>query len=847
MQTPSLFDYMNNTQGIDIKALTYISLFSSAGIGCYGFKQQGFKCIATNEYLEKRIKIQQYNNKCEFDSGYIQGDLSKKEVQDKIYKELKNNNINDLDVLVATPPCQGMSVANHKKNDETKRNSLVVESIKIVNKIKPKFFILENVRAFLTTICTDVDNTDKPIGESIELNLAGDYNILSKVINFKEYGSQSSRTRTLIIGVRKDLVNISPYQLFPKEQKAKTLKALIGDLPSLKMMGEIYDEDIYHSYRSFDTKMLPWIKDIREGESAFDNKDPLKKPHRIVDGKIIYNKNKNGDKYSRWYWNKVAPCIHTRNDILASQSTIHPSDNRVFSIRELMQMMAVPNDFKWSNIDFDTLNNLSKEEKRKYLKQEELNIRHCIGEAVPTKIFEQIASNIKKALKNKVLSINEINRIIQKYNLEDTNTLRCFISDNEHKYDINTLYNIAELSNIKRTETKAYFTREDIVFNVINKLPSFKIKKSIKILEPSVGIGNFLPLLFKKYKDIQNVILDVIDLDKDSLDTLKILLSKTKIPKNFTINFIHTDFLLWESNATYDLIVGNPPYGKVVNNKNLLDKYKLNVENKNTNNLFSFFIEKAIKLSKYVSLIVPKSLINAPEFNQTRDLLENANLYSITDYGEKAFKGVKIETISFLLDTYKKEKFEKIKIESYITNSVEYQNKNYIFAKEFPYWLIYRNSFFDAIVDKMELDIFESFRDRQITKKNTLSKGKIRVLKSRNIDNNYIRDIEDYDCFINDIDSFVVSKFLNQNDIVLVPNLTYYPRATFLPKNTITDGSVALLKPKNNINVTHKHLEYYSSEEFTEYYKIARNRGTRSLNIDNNSVKFFGLLKENIS
>lgn len=50
---------------------TYISLFSSAGIGCYGFKEQEFKCIATNEYLEKRIKIQKSNNKCKFDSGYI--------------------------------------------------------------------------------------------------------------------------------------------------------------------------------------------------------------------------------------------------------------------------------------------------------------------------------------------------------------------------------------------------------------------------------------------------------------------------------------------------------------------------------------------------------------------------------------------------------------------------------------------------------------------------------------------------------------------------------------------------------------------------------------------------------
>jgi len=898
--TQSLFDFANKPQGKDIKDLTYISLFSSAGIGCYGFKQQGFKCIATNEYLEKRIKIQQYNNKCDFDSGYIQGDLSTQEIQDKIYKELDNNNIKDLDVLVATPPCQGMSVANHKKSNERKRNSLVVESIKIVSKIKPKFFIFENVRAFLSTICTDTDNADKTIEESIELNLGGDYNILSKVVNFKEYGSQSSRTRTLVIGTRKDLVNVSPYQLFPKKQKAKKLKSLIGDLPSLKTMGEISDNDIYHSYRSFDTKMLPWIEKIREGESAFDNKEPHRIPHKIIDGKIVFNKNKNGDKYSRWYWDKEAPCIHTRNDILASQSTIHPCDNRVFSIRELMRMMTIPFEFKWTNIDFNTLNNLSIEEKKKFLKQDELNIRHCIGEAVPTKIFEAIAQNIKKVLKHKILSINECEKIIQEYKLQDIDNLHKFISKNNHKYNLNTLYNIAELSNIKRTDTKAYFTREDIVFNVINKLPAFKNKKSIKILEPSVGIGNFLPLLFKKYEHIQDVILDIIDIDSNSLETLKILLDKTKVPLNFTINIINIDFLLWTNEYQYDLIVGNPPYGKIVNNKQLLEKYKINSQNKNTNNLFSFFIEKSIKIAKYVSLIVPKSLINSPEFNKTRDILEMQNLHCITDYGEKAFKGVKIETISFLLDTYKKEKTKKIKIESYITNSIIYQDKDYIFSKEFPYWLIYRNNFFDTVIDKMELDIFESFRDRQITKKHTLSSGKIRVLKSRNIASNAIKDIDDYDCFINEIDSFVVSKYLNQNNIVLIPNLTYKPRATFLPKNTIADGSVALLKPKNNkffirevkkqsrymkfkqsrcknklkkqsrymkfkqsrnliknifykikylqfkrynIRITANHLEYYSSKEFTEYYKIARNRGTRSLNIDNNSVKFFGLLK----
>lgn len=188
---------------------TYVSLFSSAGVGCYGFKEEGFYCIATVELLERRLKIQKYNKKCAYNSGYICGDMTLQETKDKVFKELSlwkdSYNITDLDVLIATPPCQGMSVANHKKKNELKRNSLVVESIKMVDSIKPKFFIFENVRAFLKSICTDVDGKDKAIKDAIEYNLGGNYNILYKVVNFKDYGNPSSRTRTLVIGVRKDL------------------------------------------------------------------------------------------------------------------------------------------------------------------------------------------------------------------------------------------------------------------------------------------------------------------------------------------------------------------------------------------------------------------------------------------------------------------------------------------------------------------------------------------------------------------------------------------------------------------------------------------------------------------
>ncbi|MCB6310229.1 DNA cytosine methyltransferase, partial [Mediterraneibacter glycyrrhizinilyticus] len=67
-----------------------------------------------------------------------------------------------VDVVIATPPCQGMSVANHKKKEqEIIRNSLVVESIKIIKKVRPRFFVLENVPAFMKTICTDIDGVNK--------------------------------------------------------------------------------------------------------------------------------------------------------------------------------------------------------------------------------------------------------------------------------------------------------------------------------------------------------------------------------------------------------------------------------------------------------------------------------------------------------------------------------------------------------------------------------------------------------------------------------------------------------------------------------------------------------------
>lgn len=382
--------------------LTYISLFSCAGVGCYGFKQQGFECVATSELIERRLAVQKYNNKCKYDSGYICGDITLDETKNKVFKEIDfwktNENITDIDAVIATPPCQGMSAANaNKKETDIVRNSLVVEAIQLVKQINPKFFVFENVPSFLTTNCIDTDNESKLIKSAISEHLSGKYDITYSIINFAYYGSNSSRTRTLVIGAKKEL-GINPKILFPSNKIAPTLKELIGNLPILDNMGDVCETDIYHNFREIPDEMVAWVHNTPEGCSAFDNKNPEHRPHKVVDGKYVLNQKPMEHKYSRCLWNKIAPCVLTRTDTISNISTIHPSRDSVFSIRECMLMQTIPNDFKWSEYDIDYLNNLSVEQKKQFLKNNEINIRQCIGESVPTIIFNQIANKIKSVL-----------------------------------------------------------------------------------------------------------------------------------------------------------------------------------------------------------------------------------------------------------------------------------------------------------------------------------------------------------------------------------------------------------------------------------------------------------------
>lgn len=793
---------------------TYISLFSSAGVGCYGFKVAGFDCVATNELIARRLQIQRYNKKCKYPSGYIGGDITLPEIQDKILSELdfwrKKEGLDKLDVLMATPPCQGMSTANYKKGNEINRNSLVVEAIHLVKKIEPRVFIFENVRAFLTTMCVDKDDEILAIEQCIIKNLSQKYNLYYKVVNFMDYGIPSSRPRTLVIGTLKSELNFSPLNLFPLKQDLITVKQAIGDLPSLEY-GQRDDSDPYHSFRVYPPYMQEWIHELKEGETAFDNPDD-RIPYKIVDGKRqILKSGHMGNKFCRMYWDRPAPCITTRNDQLASQSTIHPKDDRVLSIRELMRVMTIPSTFKW--VENETQDSID---------DNETLIRQSIGEAVPTGIILQIARNIKELL--------EYDDFIKKYSS----------SDNYEQYkNINNFYIksfIFEKKLADSKETGSFYTPQIVVYNTIK---AFKPKQAeLRVLEPSVGLGAFLPQFLRLVDECSKVQFDLVDVSQECIDLLKNIILQLNLNKKFVFNFVCDDFIKHKFRTRYDVIITNPPYFKM--NAKQKNEYK-GFSHISSENIYCLFMEKYSRLADEIMCVIPKTFLMIPDSNSIRDIYQKYyNAVSIYDYGVRYFKEVFIEIIS--IHFVKKGSYHDFThIENMLEGIVRDVPFDYICHDRL--WLLYRDAWFDEYIKTLQLDAFDFYRDRQLTNKYLKKEiGNIWVVRSKNLlDDGTLYHKEGYDRYVDSLEGFVLERFFGRENIIFT-NFTYNTRAAMLPRDCTVNGSFCIFIPKANIRSYD--LSIYSTEDFRRYYAIVKNLSKFTINVDANSIYYIGVTKK---
>jgi DNA (cytosine-5)-methyltransferase 1 len=441
----------------------------------------------------------------------------------------------------------------------------------------------------------------------------------------------------------------------------------------------------------------------------------------------------------------------------------------------------------------------------------------------------------------KALSDKAIRKIIAEKELALAENLLDFIAENPLRHSMAELSRIAELANNTRENDGAYYT-DDICLKYIETALPNSSKEMIRILEPSVGVGNFIPIIVKHFSKSTQIMLDVCDINANSLAICEALNRKRNIPNNVQINYIQGDFLELEFEEKYDYVIGNPPFIRL-SNKQGLNSLRQRFDDNNAKNMAAFFLEKSVSITNYVVLVMPKVFLSNTDYDTCRNIIASYGIDTIIDFGENGFKGVLIETIAIFINTNSAPGMTQCKSISRKTTDTITQDM--LTDPTFPNWLLYRNNRFNKIASGLEFNIFNVVRDRQITNKLLENNGDIWVIKSRNVnlDGTGISQIDGYDSYIDStvLETISVGKYFGRTDVFLSPNMTYYPRVVRKPKDVIVNGSVAILISKGDpAIISTEDLLYYSSDEFREFYAIARNFSTRTLNIDKNSVFYFG-------
>jgi DNA (cytosine-5)-methyltransferase 1 len=133
--------------------------------------------------------------------------------------------IDKVDLLANGTPCQSYSISGKRKGLEDPRGQLIYSFIDIIYIIRPKIFLIENVKGLLN------HNSGETIKEILTLlNRNNEYNIVYKLLNAVNYGVAQKRERVFIIGTRISFSDL-PFE-FPKPSSdIITLKDVLNDVP----------------------------------------------------------------------------------------------------------------------------------------------------------------------------------------------------------------------------------------------------------------------------------------------------------------------------------------------------------------------------------------------------------------------------------------------------------------------------------------------------------------------------------------------------------------------------------------------------------------------------------------
>ncbi len=345
-----------------------LDLFCGAGGLSLGFKQAGFTVVGGVDFDIDAINTHERNfpnsiNVC----GDIRG-IENESIQQMFGKTV--------DVIIGGPPCQGFSSANKWQSDEEKieKNRLFFEYIRFIEVLKPKVFVIENVRQILTSdegyakneitkICTDLG-----------------YTVTSEVLDASEYGVPQKRLRAFFVGIRNDLGADFKFKNIKKLDKIVTVSDAISDMYNCEFEGLLVKKPetdyqkrmransgdiIYnHTVTYPNDKVQERMKFVPQGGNWRDV------PEELWD--TIRN-NRHSSAYRRLDETKSSITIDTGH-----MNYFHPKYNRVPTVRESARIQSFPDDFIFTG------------SKGAQFRQ--------VGNAVPPLLSEKIATEILKVL-----------------------------------------------------------------------------------------------------------------------------------------------------------------------------------------------------------------------------------------------------------------------------------------------------------------------------------------------------------------------------------------------------------------------------------------------------------------
>lgn len=290
----------------DRNGLNFIDLFSGAGGLSCGLVMAGWTPIGSVEIMEQAVATYKYNfvDKKNFDENVESRDIREKSVKEHLYNSVSGKNI---DLIVGGFPCQGFSMAGNRIVTD-KRNTLYLDMLEIVNHLRPKAVVMENVPGLRSMLGGKVE--EKIINDFEKIG----YKINVTILNAADYYTPQTRRRVIFIGNRIGKDNYHPKPILTPD-KYITTKEAIADLMDRKP-----DPLFNHIPTTHSDIMQKKLLAVKEGESLYKN----------------YS-----DSWKKCPWDKPSCTVKENHGGV----NIHPKLPRVLTAREMARLQSFPDDF----------------------------------------------------------------------------------------------------------------------------------------------------------------------------------------------------------------------------------------------------------------------------------------------------------------------------------------------------------------------------------------------------------------------------------------------------------------------------------------------------------------------